>query len=173
LGFGIGGVASLVGSSIVYVFLREWFALNKGAVALFLSLVGGLSVGSKLISGYALDRIGVGIILKSLAALLLIGTLLTGVRSLPLFLIGLAIISMVVGAFIPVSRAIAYAFPDPALAVGRLNSLGNIGTVTGLLAIGAGMDLLPSFGLEWISPLIAFLGPFTLMALASTLRLSL
>ncbi len=171
LGFGMGGMASVVGSSIIYALLREWFSLGKGTVALLLSLVGSLSVGSKLISGYALDEVGAGMTLKSLTALLVIGTLLSGVRSLPLFLAGLAIISVVVGAFIPVSRALAYAFPDPASAVGRLNSLGNIGTVIGLLVIGAGMDLIPSLGLEWISPLIVFLGPFTLMVIASTLGL--
>ncbi len=173
LGFGMGGMASLVGSSIVYVLLREWFALSKGIAALLLSLVGGLSIGSKLISGYALDEVGANTILKSLAALLVIGTLLTGVKSLPLFLIGLSIISMVVGAFIPASRAIAYAFPNPASAVGRLNSFGNIGTVTGLLAIGAGIDLLPFLGFKWFSPLIVFIGPFALMVIVSTLKLSL
>lgn len=116
-------------------------------MALLLSLIGGLPVGSKLISGYALDEVGADMTLKSLIALLVIGTLLSGVRSLPLFLAGLAVISVVVGAFIPVSRALAYAFPDPASVVGKLNSLGNIGTVIGLLMIGAGMDLLPPPGL--------------------------
>jgi len=169
LGLGMGGMASVVGSSIIYVILREWFSLSRGTVALLLSMVGGLSVGSKLLSGYALDRMGAGATLRALTAMLAMGSLLIGVRSFPLFLAGLSIISTAVGAFIPASRAIAYTFPNPASAVGKLNSLGNIGTVAGLLAIGAGMDALPSSGL--ISPLIVFLGPFTLLVIISTLRL--
>ncbi len=169
LGFGMGGMASIAGSSIIYIILKEWFLLSRGTVALLLSIMGGLAVGSKLLSGYILDELGVNTTLKFLATLLVIGTLLIGLKSYFPFFIGLAVVFSVVGAFIPTSRALAYTLPDPASAVGKLNSLGNIGTVTGLLLIGAGMDLIPSVG--WISPLVLLLCPYALLTVVSTLKL--
>ena len=169
LGFGIGGMASIVGSSITYVIMREWFLLSRGAVALILSAVGGLSLGSKLLSGYLLDELGAGPTLKSLVALLVAGTLLMGIKSLPCFLAGLFLTFIVVGSFIPVSRALAHAAPDPASAVGKLNSFGNVGTVTGLLVVGAGIDVLPPSGV--FSPLIVLLGPYALLTAISTLKI--
>ncbi len=170
LGLGMGGVGSIIGSSLIYILLREWFYLSRGAVAYVLSIIGGFTVGSRLLSGYLVDRYGLRATLRSLASLLAVGILLVGVKELLTVITGLLITSIAVGALIPASRTYAYQLPDPAGAVGKLNSLGNVGTVLGLLAIGAGMDML-KLPVRWITPIIVFLMPFAALVVVSSIRL--
>ncbi len=170
LGFGTGGVYSVYGSSVTYVFMREAFGLGRDVVAYSLSLVDAAAMLIRFASGFLSDRFGPTLVLKVSSALILAGFAAIGLKNYYLFLVGLSLLAMGRGSFTPVSRAYASFLPNPKDIIGKLNSLSNLGTVTAQLSVGVGYDVASSI-IPSMTPFPLLLAGHALIAVACLSKL--
>lgn len=170
LGFGTGGLYSVYGSSVTYVFMREAFGLGRDVVAYSLGLVDAVAMLVRFASGFISDRFGPTLVLKASSALILAGFAAIGARNYYLFMIGLSLLAMGRGSFTPVSRAYASFLPNPKDIIGKLNSLSNLGTVTAQLSIGVGYDVAASI-IPSMTPFPVLLAGHALIAAACLTKL--
>ncbi len=176
-----GGFAVTYGSAIIfggiaYIYLYEVFSTPKPIAALILGITGMIGIFSSLILGWVADKKSEVLAVNIPLMLMVLAPIIFLFKNTILLIMGIVFVSIALRAYMPLSRRIIATHTEqPALGIGEINAIMNLGTSIGQIVFGVSYDVIKPltysmFTVEVVLPPIVLLLASPL-ALASMIML--